>query len=317
MLATIIGTVITLVLTGIGYYLVPSTPANGPDNLILAFIGTTIGLIMSLLFQINGNYKKLLSKSEDHYNKFMSNVNDNRDELLSSATDNYNKMLSTINNNHNNLLTDLPIIHETMYEHDLCKDLTTIAKHWKQIRAKNPHALILEIRDAAMTDFIKTLDQHARGQATFRGYETDYLDSAVATVDKQIFAISMLSLAWWQTTKGQKYKDQNLTAIKDGKKISRIFVLNKGTPDPEKKKMTSMIHDFAKAGMTAYILDLDKGEPHEKPVPLIICDDNLVIVSEYDEKHMPTKHIAYSGEHVKECMRTFNLLCGSEQCRQV
>ncbi len=206
------------------------------------------------------------------------------------------------------LLDTLGLLNSLHKHPHLSVKIRIIVNCYLELIERNKGDLFCDRSHIVLENTRITMQELAQGRLCATPEEQINLDTTLMKNAKQsVWSTSYVSPeAWWKTPEGRKYWDENVSALRRGVKISRIFILPRGSS----KELVDILEEQQNA-------DVDVWVAQEKQIPPGLAEDYMIV----DHKVVSTAELTREGRirnpvfsidplEVEKAKRRYELLLG-------
>jgi flagellar biosynthesis protein FliQ len=205
------------------------------------------------------------------------------------------------------LLQEMLVLYEDPWLYETIKEIST---GYEKVKFNMNAPFFLDKSRNVLQTCAKEITNLAKGNLTVAELDqianlTDLLHRTKA----QARAVSYVTFDWWYTEAGQKYIQEHADLVKNGMRITRIFI----TPENRLEDLKNIVIQQCKIGIDVWIAFEEKVEP-DLLETYIIIDDNIVSKSRIIlGGRLRGSNVTANRQEVMEAIHSFNLLLNSSR----
>jgi len=187
--------------------------------------------------------------------------------------------------------------------------IATIIRSWGKISDGNLHPLLINVAKLLTQEATDQLTSIANGEIHVASGDYGWMNVIMDEAQTEIRASSTISLNFWNSNAGKRWKDINYSAVERGIKIARVFVYD-AVDDP----LSNLMNEMKQKGIKVYYIN-KKLLPLDHRIPMLIADENLLWISEQSEEGVISRqYFSVREEHILKHKNIFEkILMESEE----
>lgn len=188
------------------------------------------------------------------------------------------------------------------------KRIAKIIRSWGKIIEGDLHPLLNNVAKLYTQQAVDQLTSIAGGEIHVTSGDYGWMRVIMDEAQSDIRALSTISLDFWNSNAGRRWKQLNYEAVKRGIKITRVFLY-----DTVDEPLTILMTEMQQKGIQVYLIKTDL-LPKGHHIPMLIADNNLLWISDNSSGVIEQQYFTVREEHILKHKNIFErVLMESEE----